>query len=42
MVNRKGHILSNMISNELPRDIISLQIHYKNLAKDKIGDEQDI
>ncbi len=41
-VNRKGHILGNMISTEVPRDIISLQIYYKNIAKDKTGEEQDI
>ena len=41
-VNRKGSFFSTMVTEELPKDIINLQIHYKTLAKEKEGDEQDL
>jgi len=40
--NRKGNLFSTIVTEELPKDIIDLQIHYQTIAKDLAGDEQDL
>jgi P4 family phage/plasmid primase-like protien len=39
--NRKGHLVRNMISEDVVKDVLTLRQSYDEIAKTKTGDEQD-